>query len=199
MRIVIAGLYRSGSTWLFNVVRLICQQHGTVYSCFGDKYEAYEAMKYDFQVVKVHKFDEIWIKDSVILTSWRPWREVRKSMIRLRQQGHTGNKTQHIRLVSFIEDLARWNCHNNYMMHFEDIYTRPYGVINDVSAAIGLECNTRKIFNKVSKIKPPSKGVDNKTLLHAGHITKFYSKKDFKKYSYGTKKSNKKKDYHKDK
>lgn len=182
MRIIVAGLYRSGSTWLFNVVRFICEEHGTVYSCFEDQYDQWESGKFDFEIVKAHKFDEIWIPGSVILTSIRPWKEVRKSMIRLRELNKTGNKTQHIRIPTFLEWLARWNNHNNYCMEFKDIYTRPLGVIKEVAAAISLDCEAKAIYEKVQALKPPKDGIDKVTLMHSNHITKYYSKKDFKKY-----------------
>ena len=55
-KILMAGPWRSGSTGIFNLVRVICGFYGRVYSCFEDQYNAEEAGMYDFQVLKTHKY-----------------------------------------------------------------------------------------------------------------------------------------------
>ena len=45
MKILITGCWRSGTTALYNLVRVICLEHGTVYSSFEDQFDDDEAEK----------------------------------------------------------------------------------------------------------------------------------------------------------
>ena len=55
--ILIAGMKRSGSTWMYNAVRLMLKDAGKdVYGCWIDDYD--ESNTAEFHVVKTHKWDK---------------------------------------------------------------------------------------------------------------------------------------------
>ena len=73
MRIVTAGMKRSGSTWLFNVVRMLAErQYGkrNVYSAWYGDYD--RADKREVHIVKVHGFDRSLVEaGTLVFTSAR--------------------------------------------------------------------------------------------------------------------------------
>jgi hypothetical protein len=185
-RYIIAGIYRSGSTWLYNAVRLICAQHGTVYGCFEGSYNSGNAA--DYHIVKAHKFKwprgfELIDDNTTVITSIRNTFGIKESMQRLINLGKSGNYTQVERLTQYLEWLSYWNCfvkpewNDNQFpvlkvpVQYGRIVSCPEKVIREVSEYMNLKCNEQEINIALRALKPPHEGIDPITLLHANHIT----------------------------
>ena len=83
--IIAAGFYRSGSTWQFNALRVICELHfgkDNVYSCFSDHYSP-ETRAEPIHIVKIHKWNEELARQAdLVFTTHRNMEDVKGSMKR---------------------------------------------------------------------------------------------------------------------
>lgn len=165
-RIIIAGIYRSGSTWLFNVVRLIFPR---CYSCFESDYDPENDKP--VHVIKAHKFrPDLIDHNTVVLTSWRDLEDIKKSMQRLKDQGRDGNYTEwDDRYVTW---FVNWQIKSIYCLDFSRIERCPAKVIDEVALSLGQIVKEKKIQEEIENIKFPNKGIDPLTLFHRDHITR---------------------------
>lgn len=171
MRILIAGCWRSGTTALYNLVRVICMEHGKVYSCFEDDYKENIGTEYDFEIVKVHKYKIDWVEWSdCVFTVFREPQEVLDSMTRF---GRTGGRK--LETGDALRGLAYWGhyqMYSAYCVNYAQIKKGSFKMVTDISKAIGVKVYPPDIIEKWAEIKPPKTGFDPVTLLHSNHITK---------------------------
>lgn len=88
--ILVAGMFRSGSTWLYNVVRVYLENNfpDNVYGCFVTDYDQQNQCCY--HVVKSHEFStELSNKASLIVLSERDYKDIAKSMSRFHSMQYT--------------------------------------------------------------------------------------------------------------
>lgn len=173
MRIIIAGCWRSGTTALFNLVRTIAEQDGTVYAVFADKYDAIEAFpgNYDYEIVKVHKFSHDWpMWADMVFTIWREPDEVLESMKRF----FAGQDEETI-----IRDYGRgltwfglYNRKSHYEANYAQLSRSTEKLARHLAGLMGIEIDEKETVRRFRRIKPPKTGYDPVTLLHANHITK---------------------------
>lgn len=173
MRVLIAGPWRSGTTALYNLVRTICGQHGSVYACFDDQYDAIDAFPgtFDYEVVKVHKYRWDWVlwADKIITIRREP-AEVIESMRRffVAQDEET---LQHDRARALYW-LAEYNLRADYSAHYNQLSRSTEKLARELAEVIGVGIDEKETVRMFRKIKPPKSGVDPVTLLHENHITK---------------------------
>lgn len=171
MRIAITGCWRSGTTALYNLVRVICLEHGTVYSCFEDQFDDEEAKKHDYEIVKVHKFRPHWVEwSNCIFTIFREPDEVLESMTRF---GRTGGRE--LDNSDALRGLAYWGLYQQYTNHlfyYDQLKRNPMKMARIMAKEIGVNVNDKEVVKKWNKIRPPKIGYDPITLLHSNHITK---------------------------
>lgn len=80
--IVSAGMVRSGSTWLYNVLRhvYLCDEK-RVYGSYETDYDP--AMEADIHVVKTHRWrSDLYEGANAVFTTWRDLRDVAASIVR---------------------------------------------------------------------------------------------------------------------
>lgn len=128
-----AGIPRSGSTWLFNALRLLLKQrYSRVYSCWIDEFDTNTAQKADVALVKIHEANpELAARAEKIFTSHRDLRDIAISMkdvgvITSDEQWITwvdGARTQH-------EYWAQRACAD---LSYDDIVERPQDCIYRLS------------------------------------------------------------------
>lgn len=173
MRILIAGCWRSGTTAIYNLARVICEEQGTVYCCFEDTYNESEGGKHDYEIVKVHKYKESWADwADCVITIFREPDEVLRSMKRFEKTG--GRKLD---ISDLLRGLAYWGFyqqHTDLCLNYSQLIRSPEKTARLIAQAIGLiiESSAREVVRKWMLIKPPKNGVDSVTLLHHNHITK---------------------------
>jgi hypothetical protein len=157
-RIACSGIYRSGSTWLFNVCRL---------SCPND------------EVIKLHPPDDGDF--DVVLTSHRDLRKIAASLWRMyggRMYGdspaytwdHTWNElSECVRFHEF------WRIHPKMVldMKFEKFSQNKIEMFDLVREAIGATTDRDSVWNELQCLVLPNRAinVDPTTNLHWNHIT----------------------------
>lgn len=172
-RIVCAGCPRSGSTWLYNVVRLLLAKSGaSVYGAWVEDYDS--ARQEDIHVVKVHFPHQVTFDVDYCLTSRRDLRGVANSLVRIGwlkpDEAAISN-----RLRDYISNHAHWTEAADYELAYEQISTEPKAIIQALAKNFGveiLEDHVADVLADILQMAPPKQGepYDQVTLLHPRHI-----------------------------
>lgn len=177
-RILITGTYRSGSTWQYNVVRLLCEIHAPekVYACFHDQYDEEEAEGAEYEIVKIHRYrtqEAEELEPYTAITTIRDWRGIRGSMRRLEARGETGNWTHDDRLTDFLHDALHWAVRSTYATYYENLVDEPGAEIRRIAEHLGLyrEGIEQDVLRQLVRLRDPKEGIDPLTQLHAQHKT----------------------------
>lgn len=115
----ICGMYRSGSTYQYNAVRLLLERAGHMVN--GGGVEVFNsANRYDVLIVKEHKFRQI-VHDRahIIFTSDRKKEDVIASMERFRGYDITEEK-----YADWSVHLDLYKAHSSYHMEYDEILTQ---------------------------------------------------------------------------
>lgn len=164
--IVIAGIKRSGSTWVYNVVRLLCESVSNDISVSGQDYDLENIAEY--YIVKVHPFfRDLAEKADHIFTSDRPDKRIQESLNRA-----FGDETTLDRVRRMRKKLNVWNEYADYCVPFQSIYGQPLRVVQHIATVLGIQANYKKILSDVNHVKPPTNQKrDPVTFLFQNHIT----------------------------
>jgi len=171
LKIICAGMYRSGSTWQYNAARLIA---GSGHRCgvlAGNKEELLEIMAENF-VIKTHPFDAVFVDPNiVVLTSYRDLRDVAASMKRFPSSGKFGTSPYNEMLREIVVWHQKWAKVSVYNMRYEDMVSDPVYEIKKLSNAMQVWVDAEMINKHIGSFKEPLSGFDPVTLLHSGHKT----------------------------
>jgi len=173
MIVVIAGIYRSGSTAQYNMVRLILE---SVYgkkavNCVGNP----NKVKKGINIVKLHPFNKsLFNKADFIFTTDRPDKEIKKSMIAFSNKSECSDDF----LKKIKKDLALWrrrSVHQDYNL----IKNKPNKCIDQIIKTLKLKVDPNKIYHEFANIRPPSQKdhYDPRTFLFHKHITNYDQEK----------------------
>lgn len=173
--IVVGGIYRSGSTWLFNAVRLIHELAGhDVWS--GGRVAYWNGQPITdsaVAVVKVHPYDEMLENQAThILTSWRDLEAVRDSWKRWRGE-HLPEK----RLQAMKHDHDRWAANACFKMRYETLtqHEGPRRILDMIRGHFELTAKVKLedlIEELQDAMKPPeNRRKDPTTLVFSDHYT----------------------------
>lgn len=174
--VIAAGAYRSGSTWLYNALRLALQLAGhEVYGRFYDEsYDPTDPAK--VHVVKVHRFeDEVLDVAQLLFTSIRDPRDIAASGVR---RGLIAPQVEQVE--SFVEEAVlggfeRWRPHAALVLRYEELHAgggleiaarilaalEPFGVAS---------VTPERLVARLETLRPGS-SYDRQTLLWPNHIT----------------------------
>lgn len=154
--IVIAGIKRSGSTWMFNVVRLMC-----------------DLMEWEVTIIKEHNWKPDLAKTANhVFTSRRIKKDIKKSLTKFYSSlpKDAPAKRGDYNVEQMLITLEEWNVYSEYCMEFEDVGTLK--ALEHIGDALGFTGNTEKLLYHVNAIKPPTdKSYDPETYLFSNHIT----------------------------
>lgn len=182
--VVVAGVPRSGSTWVYNAVRLLCAGNGLSYHAgWHADYDPAAHRGTDLHVVKLHDPAELDFTVHRILTSQRDLVERLASHVRM---GWTRPEPEAIRASALrMAKLAEyWAARSDHETRFVDIAERPQEVVQAIAAALDLPCDpalARRIAADLAELPdrdsagPDAQGPtdshehDPATLLHPGH------------------------------
>ncbi|NJK64942.1 MAG: sulfotransferase domain-containing protein [Synechococcaceae cyanobacterium SM2_3_1] len=173
--IACAGLPRSGSTWLYNVVRLLLSTDGaSVSGAFIDKYDSSDPA--EIHVIKTHEFKP-WLAEqaNLILASRRDLRDIVASLIRKRWI----SPAQAIDYIGpYVQHYEFWRSIAVYELVYESMIEDQLQEILTLSEILGVECNSQileRICEAVAAIGQSERqigsGWDQETLIHPQHIT----------------------------
>ncbi len=176
------GMYRSGSTWLYNAVRLLV---GDCYGTFVHKASDYDkGNEKEIHLIKCHKYLE-WIKQDAtfIVSIYRPLSEVKQSMERralVATKGFT-NETRTDLFDIYHHNAMLWILEADHVVSYECMIKDPVTelrlLLNSMYAKnLPVKSYTDKQLEEIAEqlrnMKVPESGHDPVTLLHENHITK---------------------------
>lgn len=172
--VVIAGVPRSGSTWLYNATRLLLEENGhTVYARWKAEYDPNTQDGSDFHVVKVHAPEDLSFPYDHILTTNREIIDRLASLIRMNwlkqdaQAVHAAME-RNAKLYDF------WNKRTDHETDFDMICKSPEKAIFRIASSLKVPCNARvaaTVHEKLENLDIPEDGEspDLVTQLHPGH------------------------------
>ena len=170
-----AGMARSGSTWLFNALRLVLKaKHGSLYSTWIEEVDQARMEEADAILIKLHDPAPSWAETaSKTFTSHRDLRDI---VVSLRDMGWANDQAKMLEMATRIRGAHDyWSPRAVCDIRYADIVASPDAVLADIAAAC--DCNPADvdlvaISAELADLNgdPESKAVhDEVTLMHAKH------------------------------
>lgn len=188
--IIVAGMYRSASTFLFNLIRVMLKHKGKeVWGGGTNAFLRTAGTKHDAYVVKEHRWIEEkdlsqWLSRYAdqIYTSRRPLKEawLSKRRFEARKAGH-GENTEanipHQESRKWVRWLERWQAQENHVYcmrwHWLQDDGGPYRIAKDVAHHLDVSINPGHVLRHLRSTMAPPKGQkkDPDTLVFQEHYT----------------------------
>lgn len=179
MLIVCAGRSRSGSTLMYNLVRL------TLKSLFGDEVYGASHRHYDksnkckYHIVKIHEYNSYFFSKADAVFSCSRNSVQQKRSIKKFRLVMKGQDISDKELEDFVRhDKARfnkWKTNPNYKktFRFSSLVHEKEKVIDEICDLLGFSkvSSKAKIIDELNNLKRPSKGFDKESCLTAHHFT----------------------------
>jgi hypothetical protein len=174
--IVIAGMHRSGSTWLYNVARIACINAGKLtYGDFVNSYREWADLTVaDVHVIKTHLFiPELCDRADVVLNTVRDIRDAVASMVRRGLIPNTVDDAAECARNLIEAEHAPWRRWTNLELRYEDIVRDRTAAAARVLAVIGLShVDAAEVVRDVEKLNlRVLRAHDRVSQLHPDHIT----------------------------
>jgi hypothetical protein len=176
--IAIAGVPRSGSTWLFNAVRHLCEAAGeTCYAAWVDDYAPADAPPRAIDIVKLHNPDTLTMPVNRILTTRRDLIERLASILRM---GWISPEPDALRNAALGQARMAeyWAAQTDCEITYQDIETNPAEAVARVARATDLPCDPSTAVEIADALREMSeqetvvtnhRNHDPETLMHPGH------------------------------
>ena len=174
---VVAGVPRSGSTWVYNAIRLLCQKAGkNLYSTWVSDYKPQEHDKYAVHLVKLHNREDLSFEYTHLFTTHRDLTERLASILRM---GWLQDDPDKIRAAAngHAKLHAYWAALSDFEAQYDEIMNAPEVVLGQLALCLGLNLPAT-VFSEVARtlavLPTPERGEnasghDKETLLHVGH------------------------------
>lgn len=173
--VVAAGAYRSGSTWLYNAVRLALQLAGhDVYGRFyDDTYDPEDPTP--VHLLKVHRFEaEVLDVAELVVTSIRDPRDIAASAVRRGLIDHRADAVEAFVAETLHEGFERWRPHASLVLRYESLVdgTRLHlARLLEVLAPFGTTQVCLETLGRRLESLRPTSTYDQATLLWPNHFT----------------------------
>ncbi|GAF67316.1 unnamed protein product, partial [marine sediment metagenome] len=180
MTILIAGMYRSGSTLLYNLTRLLCLEAG--HDLWAGSWEDHRAGKYaekDTTIIKIHHADEARLRVAdLVLCSHRELYGIAGSAIRMKMT--TKRPIDVVRfLYQAVMDYKFYSASDKCLADFDFVQvTRfPVDALRTIQQYMGVDLNDARLAaiagdaQSLPEYKGPRK-CDPVTLMHPKHIAR---------------------------
>jgi len=168
--IVIGGIKRSGSTWQYNLVRLILEATGrSVGLNRGIRYLGKYEGDYDDLIVKTHfHSDRAEAAADVVFTSYRPLDQVRASLERFGRKPPSSEEIEKL-----VHHFRLWDRIADYRMEYADLLSDPLKVTMETMEVLHAgSLDPVQVLAEVNSLKPPSdEHQDPLTLYFSNHVT----------------------------
>lgn len=171
--ILSAGMPRSGSTWMFNVIRLLMEEKidpNQFSSCWIDDFDKTATPKN--MLIKIHDYNQTWSqKASIVFYSYRDIRDAIVSFSR-----KFGIKPSLSMAQRLITNDRQWRFISAYNMRYESMLSDPLSIIEAISELIGVKPDSRHLLSKLNMLDYNNEGPKNDqyhliNLLHKNHKT----------------------------
>ena len=158
--ILAAGMPRSGSTWLYNAVRLLLGDNPDLVAGWVDDLARREAA---LLLVKIHDPSDLADRADLIFTTYRPLAEVAASL------GRMGWPNDATAMQQVRDQRAFWGPRSNCDILYSDIINSPGETVSRIASVLGVP--NKDIVSELLTMKEPEAGYDPVNLLHRGHRT----------------------------
>lgn len=172
-RIVVAGMRHSGSTAIFNVIRLALEKNGIDFVGFYSEQknaDYQDQVDRRLQLIKTHEFrDDISCTDSLIITTRRDLRDSVASAVRrdFSLLMGVGGAVEYAKYNRTLHDI--WLPLSDHVVVYEHFISEPLVCIEKLLQIIGLrDVDVREIYREVLSLP---KDQYQTTLLSPSHIT----------------------------
>jgi hypothetical protein len=174
--VVSAGMMRSGSTWLFNALRLLLQAADEpVYAFWINDWQPREARGARYLLVKLHEANER-LGDA----PWRCYtchRDLRDVAVSLRDMGLAEDGDDQLRAVREARDgYDFWARRANLDIAYQSIVDDAPGVLTSLAADLGIDVSHEDLVSIAASLSSMEAGAipaeapyDPLTLLHSEH------------------------------
>lgn len=179
--VVVGGLYRSGSTWQYNCLRIALQAHYGEADVFAGEYHNFKAgagAGRAVQLVKSHRhYADLSEAADLVFTSYRPFAEAVKSWQRFMRCGFD----EAYRWMSRgLDHFHHWQIEACYCQEWYDFQTKAgrrrilHAELETLQDVLALDSGITPtyILKRMEAVRPPSDGMDPDTLLYSNHFTK---------------------------
>lgn len=169
--VVVAGMPRSGSTWLFNAVRLLLQATGRpVEAAWFAEYD--RNAKAPLHLVKLHDpIEAVGLDPALVLTTWRDFDACIASLVRM---GWTKDDVDARRRARQRQETVYqyWAARSDLEIDFDEIVNDPERAVLRLAAVLGVAAEAAPgVLAGLAALVPPETGsYDRTTLLHPGHL-----------------------------
>lgn len=177
--ILAAGMPRSGSTWLYNVARLILEANFTESECWCGWIEDFRARTARrVNLVKLHEFDDrMAAMADTILYCYRDVRDVLASYDRMWGTPPTVEAAE-----GLLRQFDRWMEVQTCVVRYDELVGRPERVIAIIAKSLGFQVDTHHLTRRLADLSFQSSGSRSdeyhkvnlyhpKHTTHGGHAT----------------------------
>ncbi|MGD9212478.1 MAG: sulfotransferase [Desulfobacteraceae bacterium] len=171
--IVVAGMRHSGSTALFNIIRLMLIEAGLKFvSCYSEYQGCIEKVRTAncLGLIKIHEMrDDVAQVANVVLTTRRDLRDTVASAVRRQFPllKKIGSPVEYAKYNRSLHDA--WNSISDYQFVYEKFIINPIDCIHTIAQLVDIDSvDAEKIYDQVSHL--PQDDYDT-TLLSPSHIT----------------------------
>lgn len=175
MNLVIAGIPRSGSTRLFNIVRLGMLQNFNKDQINSGWVRAFTHKDGCHNIVKVHDYDPLWVDyGKHIFTTKRDVRYIASSAYEHKPYDVFKRPDQLINSMrNVLEKYRTWNEVSDYELVYEDFREQKERIVNEIFNVIGLSVDVKKLLDDLSKIGNSKShfNEDGESLMHIQHFS----------------------------
>lgn len=173
--IVVAGMRQSGSTALFNLIRLALKEGGLHYTSFyseGTNKELLGDPDSGPLLIKTHEVrDDVLLRADVIITTRRDLRDTVASAKRRKFPllERLGSVAEYAKYNRALHDV--WLPHSNYQFVYENYMAAPETEARKLLSFLGLEADAESLCTQVANLPDDNYST---TLLSSTHITDPY-------------------------
>lgn len=177
MLTICAGLVRSGSTYQYNLVRLLYEDAGfKVTAGHSGAWKRFRPGRKKVCVVKRHDYlPELAQRAHKVLIAYRPPTEVMRSWSEFAPEG---DEIDLNRFDIFFRNLLLWTQHAQYIQWYWEMMSHPLLNARQTARTLGVlqVVDVPRVLTKLDSLKPPpvgrfpnNKNQDPQTLLYYNH------------------------------
>lgn len=175
MLILSAGMQRSASTWLYNVLRILIQESKSYDASFqfGWIDDFVEISSCESKLIKVHNYSQALVdKADYIFYSFRDLRDVLASLKRKFNNNPTAEAARNL-----VDSYNHWQGVAVYSICYEHMLNNQLIEIANIAKCLNIsDVEPTIVLNQLTELSFESKGTRNdvyhkENLFHKGHIT----------------------------
>jgi hypothetical protein len=171
--IVTAGMPRSGSTWLYNAVRLLLEGTGCLDIGAGWIADFNSFKNHDVVILKIHNFEPVIADNATVI--FYSYRDVRDALASFKRK--FGNEPSIDQAKTFIDNDNKWRQKASFIMKYEEMIAAREKTINAIARCLQIQnANPHHLMQEIDTMNYTKGDKKNNTynlenLLHKNHIT----------------------------